>query len=244
MTAEQQGGGQQGNEQQGNEQQGNEQQDGGQQKSWWQKDWWQSNRWALALLLPLIALAVAASSYRMTTLYRPNQYTLPQRAAGPVLAYHEEFTHNRKPHTRDVKLTLTRLTALPAGTAFQGQRPAQGATLWLVELRLAALPEVPLMGCRVFIQDTEGRLYNDTSGQLRTNNATANAPVKSSDCVPPATPGPDFDFSGNLLPGDGGPRPAAWTSRFAIALPQDRQPQSVRVAWQPPHYALIPVGGL
>lgn len=198
--------------------------------------WWQRNRLPLVLLPPLVALALAASSFRLSTLYLPNEYSRPQRAVGQSLGYHESFTRNRHLYRRDLTLTLTSLKASPSSGHEQA---ARGATLWTVELKLEAAPEVPLMDCRVALLDGSGVLYDDQSGQYSTATEQPSASPQDR-CVPPDTPGPDMDFTGQLIPGQG-TRPASWRVQRTVAMPQGRQPAYVRVAWNPPHYALIPV---
>lgn len=190
--------------------------------------WWQRNRLPLVALLPLTALALAATSYQLTTFYLPNKYLRPQTATGKSLNYHETFVSGGKTYQRRVTLSLLGLSSRPA--------EVREVTLWDVHLKLEAAPDVPLASCEVALIDTQGRLYGTgLAGLPQAEQRTFLA------CTPYDATGPTFDLQGKLLPTDGAVRPPAWEVEATVALPTGQTPRFVRVAWQPPHYALIPV---
>lgn len=202
-----------------------------------EQTWLERNRPALLALVPLLLLAGLTASFRYFTLYRPNEFTQPQKASGPSLNFHENFMSvgfGTKPAQYERNVTLT-LKSLQAAPEHQGEKAARGAVLWVAELHFEASPDVPLEGCQVAIVDTQGEVYGDQSGK------TGQSTDPQRECVPLDTPGPTFDFTGELLEPTGEARPAGWLVRRTVALPEGRQPRFVRVNWRPPHYALIPV---
>lgn len=199
--------------------------------------WLERNRLALLALVPLLLLAGLATSFRYVTLYRPNEFTQPQKASGPGLNFHENFmsvgfgTQPRQ-YARNVTITLR---SLKAGPEYQGEKAARGATLWVTELQFQAKPDVPLEGCHLALVDEQGEVYGDQSGK------TGESSDVQRHCVPLDTPGPTFDFTGELREPSGAARPESWTVRRTVALPEGKRPRFVRVSWRPPHYGLIPL---
>ena len=195
--------------------------------------WWARNRWALAALVPLGALAVAASSYQYVTLYKPNEFTRVEKASGPTLAYREDFRSNRKAHQRAVTLRVTSSTsrALPPK-----QAGAKGATLWEVEILFSAKPDVPLEGCSLALLDAQGREYGLLQADFSPD--ITDRPIS---CVPAGAPGPQFDFVGDLKPAQGAARPASWPVTARFAMPEGRKPAYVRISWAKPNAALLPL---
>lgn len=196
-----------------------------------QQNWWARNRLALLLLLPLLVLAVLASSYNLFVLYRPAHMTRSHQASGPTLAYHEtvsttNFSGKSTTYTRDVNITLESVRPTPT---YQGEQAAKGARLWVVTLEFRAPPDVILEGCHLALVDTEGVVYGDSAGKSGT-------PQWDTGCVPRETPGATLSFDGSVVTA-GNPRPPMWKVQRTIALPENRQPHSVRVAWQTPDYA-------
>lgn len=198
--------------------------------------WWSRNRAALLALPPLLLLAAGAASFRYFTLYQPNEYTRVQRAAGPAVTFRERFRSagfgTQGMYDRQVTITVRSLRTAPA---FEEQRAAGGAALWVAELTFQAAPDVPLEGCQIFLLDAQGTVYGDRAGKLGMPQDFRPLP-----CVPPDAPGPTFDITGKLMPAEGPARPASWTVRRAVALPEGVQPARVRVAWAPPNYAELP----
>lgn len=199
--------------------------------------WGSRNRVALLALAPLLLLAAGAASFRYFTLYQPNEYSRVQRATGQTVTFRERFRSvgfgAQGTYERQVTITLESLRTVPA---FEGQEAASGAKLWLAELTFQAAPDVPLEGCQIFLVDTGGTVYDDRAGKLGMPPTFRLLP-----CVPPDAPGPTIDFTGELRAAEGPPRPARWTVRRAVALPDGRAPAQLRVAWVTPNYAQIPV---
>lgn len=195
--------------------------------------WWRRNRWALMALLPLGALAVVASSYQYVTLYKPSEFTRVVKGTGPTLKYSENFMSNHKSYRREVALSVKSATSRPLPPKEIG---GKGATLWEVELQFAAKPDVPLQNCSLALVDSEGRVY--ATLQLDYTSDIIDRPMN---CAPTDTPGPQFDFVGDLKPAEGGVRPAKWPLTARFAMPPGRKPAYVRIFWDKPNAALVPI---
>ena len=65
-----------------------------------------------------------------------------------------------------------------------------------------------------------------------------NLVAQRSRCVPADAPGPDLDFTGQILPSPV-ERPATWTAAAAMVLPEGVQPTAVRVMWNKPGYVKL-----
>lgn len=194
-------------------------------------EWWRRNRLWLALLVPLLALALAASSYRLTTLYLPWQWSRPQ-----VVARTGTFTQTfrdteRVTWTRTVTVTVQQVART---TVVAGEAAAPGAQLWLVELEFAAAPDQLLDGCTIELEDAAGTIYGG-SGAKVDRAGRPQLTAQRSACVPQDAPGPTRDFTGELVPSPI-ERPPRWTSAASLALPGDVEPVAVRVLWDKPDY--------
>lgn len=200
-----------------------------------EQNWWARNRVPLLLLLPLLALAVLASSYNLFVLYRPTHITRPHQASGPTLTYHETVSDSNfgaKATTYSRKVDMTLESVRPTST-YQGERAAKGARLWVVTLEFRAPPGVILEGCHLALVDTEGVVYGDSAGKSGT-------PQWDTGCVPREAPGATLSFDGSVVT-EGNPRPPAWQVQRTVSMPEGRQPHFVRVAWQTPDYAQFDV---
>lgn len=196
--------------------------------------WWRRNRFWLALLLPLLLLALGASSFRLVTLYRPWQWTDAIVAAGPTGTLHQEFlgTDDVR-HTRTVTVAVDGLRTVPALGA---DAAAPGATLWQVDLTLSAAPDQALQGCEIELVGPDGTRY--------ATNAAGKVPADPDDsfwlpalvlpCVPEDAPGPVMGLAG-LEPATV-ERPDAWPVVAAAAIPDGVEPTAVRIMWQRPTY--------
>lgn len=195
--------------------------------------WWRRNRFWLALLLPMLALAIAASSFRLVTLYRPWQWSERIVAGGSTGTLRQEFlgTDDLR-RDREVTVTVDALAPVPA----LGQdAAAPGATLWRVDLTLEADPDQILDGCTVEIVGPDGTRY--------ATNEAGKAPADAQDpywratralCVPEGAPGPTL-FLDELIPPER-PRPATWSMVAAAAIPDGVTPSVVRIMWDRPTY--------
>lgn len=210
--------------------------------------WMKRNRWWLVALLPLLIAAIAVTGWRQLRILPLVEYTHPQ-TGGSTVRFHQVFEGTPgmskreeapRSYTRDVTISALGATTVPS---YGGNTAASGATLQLVTLRFEADPSVPLRGCEIVIVDAAGTEYSGRAGKVAPpehigDDKTA---LDRNDCVPEATPGPDFDWeTGELTPGAAA-RPASWTISTAFALPTGVQPTRVIVRWPNtyPDYALL-----
>lgn len=196
--------------------------------------WWRRNRTWVFLLLPLVALAVAASSFRLTTLYLRWEWSQPTvlRAPGVFTQSFQDVEDVRR--TRTVTLGVDQVART---TVFDEDQAAPGAQLWLVELTFAAAPDQMLDNCTIELEDAAGVRYDSTGAKVDSRGKTESMPARPA-CVPVDAPGPRVDFTGEVVPSPV-ERPASWQVQAALALPAGVEPTAVRVMWDKPGYAKL-----
>ena len=185
--------------------------------------WWHRNRFVLALIIPLAAVAVAASSYRLTTFYLDVYPTRITVAPGTSHRFVQDWTFDKDTYHRAVDITLTKAEPV---TEVDGTTAPTGARLWRVEFQLAASPDTQLRYCTIELLDADGVRYGTRAGKLGVN------PPLTSHCVPDDTPGPSL-MLGKLVPGEG-IRSSTWPATALIAVPADHRPELVRIYWDTP----------
>lgn len=195
--------------------------------------WWQRNRIWLALLVPLLAAAIASSSWAWFTLYRPFTYHQPQRAVDGTVHLVQPTVSTGHHYTIDVTMHLDGMD-LAAPSNADGWMAAPGQQLWRSTIAFEAAPDLPLTSCTVTVLDAEGREYLPNIGVWEGRNGSKNQLER--DCVPQDAPGPAL-IMGKILPDMGDPRPARWTSERLWSLPAGVMPDRIRVAWTEPAYA-------
>ncbi|MEL4544768.1 hypothetical protein AAEX63_03140 [Luteococcus sp. H138] len=194
--------------------------------------WWQRNRVWLMLLVPLLAAAIASSSWAYVRLYRPQQFHNPQRSVDGTLHFVQ--------HTRSVDLDYTidvtmKLISFEPVNDTAWTVPA-GQTLWRSTLQFEADPEAPLNGCGVSLRDQHGRRFVGNIG-MKASRTMTQASAMQNDCVPLERGGPSV-VMGTVMPArEGEERPRIWQSTWLWALPSDAVPTTLRVSWAPPDYA-------
>lgn len=196
--------------------------------------WWQRNRLWLALLLPMLLLALAASSFRLVTLYLPWQWSRPLVAHGPSGTLGQRFSAtDGSALERTVTVTLDELAVVPT----HGEdAAAPGAVLWQADLTLSAAPDQVLDACAVEVIGPDGTRYATTSA--------GKVPARADDrfwmgtdrlvCVPEDAPGPRMGFAG-VEPATV-ERPGRWRLTAAAAVPAGVRPVGVRIMWDRPVY--------
>lgn len=202
--------------------------------------WRRRNRLWLALLLPLLLLALGASSFRLTRLYLPWEWSRPIVAGGTSGTFTHEFVgFDDALHTRTVGVTVTEVSEV---VAWEGDAPVEGARLWRVLLRFAAAPDQLLRGCTVELTDAAGVRYRFEGGRRAANTAARSwTPASKPDCVPKDTPGPDLaPFTGAFVPAEV-ERPASWLMSTSMVLPAGVEPSHVRVMWMQPEFLVLEI---
>ncbi|MEL4359253.1 MULTISPECIES: hypothetical protein [unclassified Luteococcus] len=196
--------------------------------------WWRRNRLWLALLLPLLALAVASSSWAYFRLYRTQQYHQAHRATDGTVHLVHPTRDTGFDYTIDVTMHLVRVEKVTDGS----WSVPPGQTLWRSVVRFEADPEALLNGCRVSLLDRQGRRFVPGVGMKA--GAAARGAVEN-ECVPRDHSGPAVIAGKVLPPNEGEERPPSWESTRLWALPDGAEPGELRIAWSPPHYAALPV---
>ncbi|MFC5338392.1 hypothetical protein [Leucobacter denitrificans] len=199
--------------------------------------WWRRNRLWLALLLPLLALALIASSFRLFTLYLPWQWSAPIVAGASEGTLTQRYLElDGVKWDREVTVRLISLEPRETTDDFVA---VKGAMLWAVNLEFEASPDQFLDACEVGLGDAEGNRYDFRSG-IESANADDLylAPVVLR-CVPEDAPGPTVaPFSDEVIESPI-ERPRTWTREFLFALPTGVTPTEVRVAWHEPVYLVL-----
>lgn len=200
--------------------------------------WWRRNRLWLALLLPMLLLALAASSFRFVTLYRPWQWSAPIVANGPAGTLTQEFLgFDDARHTRTVGVRVVDVSPVPE---HDGNVAVEGATLWRVDLDLTAEPDQLLAGpCTLYLLDAAGVRHGTQGGRTAApGNRFPSFPGPLT-CVPGDTPGPQLEpFTGALVPA-AEERPRTWRLTTTVVAPEGVEPVAVMLGWNTPEYLLL-----
>lgn len=201
--------------------------------------WWRRNRFWLALLTPMLLLAVVASSFRMVNLYLPWEWSRPLVAHGPSGTLRQEFHGADGQHrTREVRVGV--LSAIPQDR-FEDVRAAPGAVLWRVLLEFEASPEQMLASvCTIELVDAAGTRYGHQGGQEAADERGLGRPPMFLTCVPGYAPGPSLGVLGEF---EESPveRPRTWRMQYVFATPATVEPSAVRIGWDQPEYLVLQV---
>lgn len=201
--------------------------------------WWRRNRLWLALLVPLVLLAVAASSFRLVRLYLPWEWSRPIVAHAPSGTLRQDFLgFDDRRHTREVKVSVL-------GVAPQTQhgdvKAAPGAQLWWVLVGFEAEPDQVLQSCTVEVLDAAGVRYGHLGGQELVSGQGSPSTALFQTCTPEDAPGPTFQpFTGVFVPSPV-ERPRSWRMEILYALPQGVEPDAVRIGFDRPEYLVLQV---
>lgn len=200
--------------------------------------WWRRNRLWLLLIVPLLALAFAASSFRLVTLYLPWEWSRPISADDSIGVLQQRYVELDGVR-RDREVQVEVLSVLSYET-LGGLQAVDGATLWRVWLELTAEPEQFLSGCEVELADADGNRYDFRSGLEAAGGGYHLTPFLIS-CVPQDAPGPTVEpLSGEVVPSEI-ERPGTWREEVFIAVPEGVEPTAVRIGWHTPEYLVLEI---
>jgi hypothetical protein len=173
--------------------------------------WWRRNRRWLALIVPLLLLALAASSFRLVTLYLPWEWSRPTVADATAGTLRQHFT------------------------GFDGERRLREVRVEVVDVETHEY----LDGCEVELTDADGTRYDFRSGQVPAEEGAYFVPPILVPCVPEDAPGPTLNpLTGEPSPSPV-TRPRAWREQVLIAMPRDVTPTALRIGWSRPEYLVL-----
>lgn len=203
------------------------------------RSWWRRNRLWLALLVPLLVVALGASSFRLATLYLPWEWSRPTVAEGSSGVLRQTYVElDGETRDREVRVSVVAVTP---HTTLGDARAVDGAVLWNVELELSAAPDQFLSGCEVEVQDADGDRYDFRSGLGPAEEGGMFLPPVLVLCVPEDAPGPTVEpLTGELIPSPV-ERPGSWRQEVLIAIPEGVEPDAVRIGWHQPEYLVLDV---
>jgi hypothetical protein len=200
-------------------------------------DWWRRNRLWVLLLAPLLASALAASSFRLVAIYQPwgEDHYADHLARTQPYHFEQDFTgyEGTKFH-RAVDISLDDLRLISASGDW---RAAPGGTLYRVTLTLKAAPDQMLRTCQIQLLGDDGTRYGATGGKV--NDEIALEPGET--CVPVDQEGPGFEPLTDVVKQSDAPRPEVWQARADIAVPFGTKITQVRIYWNRPEAVLLPV---
>ena len=198
--------------------------------------WWRRNRWALLALLPALALALLASSDRVSAYYWSADLHDPRPGAQGTWVEHRDRVQDvsgERPIDIAVRLDGVATTDAAWESSSDLVLPP-GTRAVRVDLTLRAAPDDPVRVCTLAVRDAAGTRYDyDWSA--------AGGTQPSSPCVPPDTPGPWPETAG--LDADSGEpaRPGEWSVAPVVVVPADVEITEVLLWWAPPTYLALSV---
>lgn len=197
--------------------------------------WWERNRLWLLLLLPLLALALAATSFRLVTLYLPWEWSRPLMANGTEGTLRQTFLGTDDVRRgREVTVTAVEFVTVDE---FDTAVPPPGATLRTITLAFDADPDQILDRCTVIVVDTRGNQYAAGKAGTISTDPRRSFVLDSISCVPYDTPGPTMGSDEVIEPKV--PRPRTWSVTLPVALPDDATPAELRIGWSQPEYLIL-----
>lgn len=199
--------------------------------------WWRVNRWGLLLVLPLLAAALAAGSFRLVTLYLP-WFASPGTHVEGAVTVTTGSSFVVYPDGEEYTATFTPLDIVPVSSApddaYLGDgsdlAAAPGARLWRLTTQVEADPAMSLVECRISLLGPDGTHYVAGLAQTTSDGSVVVPALSAGSCVPTGTPGPYSDLDGRVQPvEEGEERPATYTIDTYVAVPSTVVPDRVRV---------------
>ena len=201
-------------------------------------NWWRRNLPWLVVLLPLLALAFAASSQRFVNYFMPWEHTAPQYADEQgVVEFHQEFKGIEIQHERDVTI---RLLDVGQADVVGAQKAAAGGQMWKVRVEMSAEPDVVLSPCEVALV-ADGKEYGFGAAVEPAEADGFAMPSLFPNCESPDSEGPSFGVFDDTVTMPAVPRPEKWEVEFGIVVPQGVEPEEFRMWWVTPEYASFPI---
>ncbi|MEZ5086284.1 MAG: hypothetical protein R2722_08555 [Tessaracoccus sp.] len=199
--------------------------------------WWRRNRLWLALLVPLLLAALAASSFRLVTLHLPWEWSRPIVASGSSGTLTQEYRDlDGEQRSREVRVDVVELEEVES---YNGAKAMVGGTLWNVVLELEADPDQFLFGCEVELTDKDGTRYDFRSSLEPVEEDGFFLPPMLIHCVPEHAPGPTIEPLTGEVVASPTQRPRLWRQEVQIVMPDGVEPAGVRIGWHKPVYLVL-----
>ncbi len=232
--------------------------------------WWRRNRWGLAGLPLAAALAAAGNASLVAPQWYDVGFHAAQTPGADGWTTATAQVRGGADYVVSARLHLVAVepvTSVPGPDGDPpGDRPAgetavqtpPGTVLWRISVDVRADPSTILDQCRVALVDHRDRLFDTLAPPVTATHGAATPGPGSTGpgpnvmlttvtvrprCVPPDTPGPQWDLVAQAVRPAQVPRPAAYRLVAYAVTPRDARPVEVRVWWQLPRYAALPVPG-
>ena len=197
--------------------------------------WWRRNRWALLALLPALALALLASSDRVSAYYwTADLHDARQAAQGEWVEHRDGVPVPGGEQAITVAVRLDGVSDTDRG--WESSSPLSlppGAHAVRVDLTLRADPDEPVRTCQLAVRDADGTRYDyawDAAGGTQ----------PSSPCVPPDSPGPWPERTG-ATDAEEPARAGEWSVAPVVVVPDRVEITEVLLWWAPPTYLELSV---
>ncbi|QWW19804.1 hypothetical protein I6B53_01325 [Schaalia sp. 19OD2882] len=195
--------------------------------------WLRLNAWGLALLIPAIALAAAANSYRYVVLYRPwfEQREIVQ-SGSLTLASDDQASGATGQVAAFTPVLVEKVAEQPEEGPFSGpRRTIEGVQLWHVAVEASAPTDMDLAGCELSLRDAQGRTFDEGLATFAAKSRILGRP--DGKCAPAGKAGPGVNVDGTPMPmSSGDERPQKWTKDLYVAVPEALTPTHLVVKWQ------------
>lgn len=195
--------------------------------------WLRRNRWGLALLLPALAAAVLASSFRYLNLYEPWIEGDVTDQSGAVTLAAQDDDPDAVAAGSTATLTPTAITTVASGTGLDGSTEVlapEGSTLWRLDVDVAAPTQMVLAGCEISLLDDTGRSYAVMTGSY--SGRAVNSSYNAGACTPYLLTGRTLDLDGSYIEAEpGSERPESWSLTLFVVMPDGVPPTRMSVGW-------------
>lgn len=195
--------------------------------------WLRRNRWGLALLLPALAAAVLASSFRYLNLYEPwIEGDVTVQSDGVSLSAQDGDT-DAVAAGSTATLTPTAITTVASGTGRDGSTEVlapEGSSLWRLDVDVQAPTDMVLTGCAISLLDDAGRSYAVMTGSY--SGYSVNSSFNAGACTPYLLTGRTLDLDGSYIEAEpGSERPESWSLTLLVVMPDGVAPSRMSVGW-------------
>lgn len=214
------------------------------------REWARRNAWGLIALVPLLGLALAASSSRLLSVYLPWEAPSPIDAEGSIVLTIADqpsihYPKGVEPRASFTPASVEMIESAPSETSLIGDHmieAAPGAKLWRIRVDAQVDPDYALQSCLFHVEGDDGAEY-DLSGGKAEDGAPALEFLAGS-CAPPGSLGPGADF----LTGEWtdtmevDPRPSEYGLTLLVGMPEGVVPKFLALdLGEPGNYWRVPL---